>query len=120
MLKRRRPGPKLFGPKRLWPNRFWPKRLWPQRFWLPPIRAPSRLRCQGRRRSTPHCRRPRLPPPETGQAAPLDPPEPTLFADIDLGTQTMTVSDKNGEIAHWKISSARGPYRTPTGTFTPH
>ena len=52
--------------------------------------------------------------------APLAPPEPTLFAVIDLGTQTMTVSDKNGEIAHWKISSARGGYKTPTGTYTPH
>jgi lipoprotein-anchoring transpeptidase ErfK/SrfK len=53
-------------------------------------------------------------------AAPLDPPEPTLFAVVDLGTQTMIVSDKNGEIARWKISSARGGYHTPTGTFTPH
>src|SRR5262245_28692869 len=51
-------------------------------------------------------------------AAKLEPPEPTLFARIDLGTQTMTVSDKNGVIASWKISSARGGYRTPTGTFT--
>lgn len=59
-------------------------------------------------------------PAQAEQAAPLDPPEPTLFAVIDLGTQTMTVSDKNGEIAHWKISSARGGYRTPTGNFTPH
>jgi lipoprotein-anchoring transpeptidase ErfK/SrfK len=59
-------------------------------------------------------------PAEAKQAAPLDPPEPTLFAVIDLGTQTMTVSDKNGEIASWKISSARGGYRTPTGTYTPH
>ena len=33
---------------------------------------------------------------------------------------TMTVSDKNGEIASWKISSARGGYRTPTGIYTPH
>ena len=32
----------------------------------------------------------------------------------------MTVSDKDGEIASWKISSARGGYPTPTGTFTPH
>jgi lipoprotein-anchoring transpeptidase ErfK/SrfK len=54
------------------------------------------------------------------QAAPLAPPEPTLFANIDLTSQTMTVSDKNGVIASWKISSARGGYRTPTGTFTPH
>jgi lipoprotein-anchoring transpeptidase ErfK/SrfK len=59
-------------------------------------------------------------PAQAEKVAPLDPPEPTLFAVVDLTTQTMTVSDKNGEIAHWKISSARGGYRTPTGTFTPH
>ncbi|MEI9901662.1 MAG: L,D-transpeptidase [Hyphomicrobium sp.] len=59
-------------------------------------------------------------PAQAEKAAPLDPPEPTLFARIDLGTQTMTVSDKNGVIASWKISSARGGYRTPTGTYTPH
>lgn len=59
-------------------------------------------------------------PAQAEQAAPLEPPEPTLFAVIDLGTQTMVVSDKNGEIARWKISSARGGYRTPTGTYTPH
>ena len=57
---------------------------------------------------------------EAEAAAPIAPPEPTLFAVIDLGSQTMTVSDKNGEIASWKISSARGGYRTPAGTFTPH
>jgi lipoprotein-anchoring transpeptidase ErfK/SrfK len=59
-------------------------------------------------------------PAEAEQVAPIEPPEPTLFAVIDLSTQTMTVSDKNGEIASWKISSARGGYRTPTGTYTPH
>jgi lipoprotein-anchoring transpeptidase ErfK/SrfK len=54
-------------------------------------------------------------------AAPLlAPPEPTLFADIDLGRQEMTVSDKNGELGRWKISSARGGYKTPTGTYTVH
>lgn len=59
-------------------------------------------------------------PAEAEQVAPLDPPEPTLFAVIDLSTQTMTISDKNGVIASWKVSSARGGYRTPTGTYTPH
>lgn len=59
-------------------------------------------------------------PAQAEQVAPLDPPDPTLFAVIDLGTQTMVVSDKNGEIARWKISSARGGYHTPTGSFTPH
>ncbi len=59
-------------------------------------------------------------PPAAEAVAPLDPPEPTLFADIDLATQTMTVRDANGELGHWSISSARGGYKTPTGTFTPH
>lgn len=49
--------------------------------------------------------------------APLSPPEPTLFADIDLTHQVMTVSDTKGEIGKWKISSARGGYTTPTGAF---
>jgi lipoprotein-anchoring transpeptidase ErfK/SrfK len=51
---------------------------------------------------------------------PLSPPEPTLFAVIDLSSQTMTVSDASGVLASWKISSARRGYRTPTGTYTPH
>src|SRR5262249_43949597 len=51
--------------------------------------------------------------------APLPPPEPTLVRDIDLARQVMTVSDTNGEIGTWKISSARGGYTTPTGTYTP-
>ena len=59
-------------------------------------------------------------PAQSEAAAPIAPPEPTLFAVIDLGSQTMTVSDKDGQIASWKISSARGGYRTPAGTFTPH
>lgn len=75
--------------------------------------------------SSPHASDAALPPasptlPADAAAAAIAPPEPTLFAVIDLGSQTMTVSDKNGEIASWKISSARGGYRTPTGTYTPH
>ena len=57
-------------------------------------------------------------PDEAASAEPLDPPKPTLFADIDLSTQTMTVSDKSGELYRWPISSARAGYTTPTGTFT--
>ncbi|MDH4982823.1 L,D-transpeptidase [Hyphomicrobium sp. D-2] len=53
-------------------------------------------------------------------AAALPPPQPTLFASIDLSKQTMTVSDKNGVIASWKISSGRHGHLTPTGTHTPH
>jgi lipoprotein-anchoring transpeptidase ErfK/SrfK len=56
-------------------------------------------------------------PAEAEKAAPLAPPEPTLFADINLATQTMTVSDTNGQLYRWPISSARSGYVTPTGTF---
>jgi len=57
-------------------------------------------------------------PEDAASAPPLDPPKPTLFADIDLPTQTMTVSDKSGELYRWPISSARAGYATPVGTFT--
>jgi lipoprotein-anchoring transpeptidase ErfK/SrfK len=57
-------------------------------------------------------------PEEMETAEPLEPPEPTLFADINLATQTLTLSDGTGELYQWPISSARGGYRTPTGTFT--
>lgn len=56
----------------------------------------------------------------TEPAAALPPPKPTLFASVDLGKQRMTVSDKNGVIASWKISSGRYGHLTPTGTHTPH
>jgi lipoprotein-anchoring transpeptidase ErfK/SrfK len=54
---------------------------------------------------------------EEAKAESLAPPEPTLFADIDLTNQVMTVSDASGELGRWKISSARGGYVTPTGTY---
>ena len=57
-------------------------------------------------------------PEDAASAPPLDPPKPTLFADIDLSTQTMTVSDRAGQLYRWPISSARAGYTTPTGTFT--
>jgi len=57
-------------------------------------------------------------PEEMVQAEPLERPEPTLFADIDLTNQRMTVSDATGELGSWKISSARGGYETPTGTYS--
>jgi lipoprotein-anchoring transpeptidase ErfK/SrfK len=56
-------------------------------------------------------------PEDAASAPPLDPPKPTLFADIDLATQTMTVSDKSGVRYRWPISSARAGYETPVGTF---
>ena len=55
--------------------------------------------------------------PEAASAPPLDPPKPTLFADIDLATQTMTVSDQSGVRYRWPISSARAGYETPVGKF---
>lgn len=58
---------------------------------------------------------------EVEQAEPLERPEPTLFADINLTTQRMTVRDAAGnKYGPWKISSARGGYTTPTGTYSPH
>jgi len=53
------------------------------------------------------------------QAALLDPPEPTLFANINLTTQRLTVSTKTGVLHTWKISSARRGYVTPVGTYKP-
>jgi len=57
-------------------------------------------------------------PGNAASAPPLEPPKPTLFADIDLATQTMTVRDGSGELYRWPISSARAGYTTPAGTFT--
>jgi lipoprotein-anchoring transpeptidase ErfK/SrfK len=54
------------------------------------------------------------------EGKPLERPEPTLFAHINLTTQSMTVRDASTgeEYGPWKISSARGGYTTPTGTFS--
>ncbi len=58
-------------------------------------------------------------PEDVVKAAPLERPEPTLFADIDLANQRMTVRDAEGNTyGPWKISSARGGYVTPTGTYS--
>jgi lipoprotein-anchoring transpeptidase ErfK/SrfK len=61
-------------------------------------------------------------PEEVVEAKPLQRPEPTLFAHIDLTTQRMTVRDASTgeEYGPWKISSARGGYETPTGTYNVH
>ncbi len=56
---------------------------------------------------------------EVAQAAPLGPPEPTLYADIDLTTQRLTLTDKAGVLYKWKISSAGGGYVTPVGIYKP-
>ena len=58
-------------------------------------------------------------PAEMAEAAPLQPPDPTLFADINLTTQRLTVSDRFGMLHKWKISSAGGGYVTPVGVYKP-
>jgi len=63
--------------------------------------------------------KPEVMPEEVEQAEPLERPDPTLFAHINLTTQRMSVRDAAGnEYGPWKISSARGGYTTPTGTFS--
>ena len=47
------------------------------------------------------------------------PPEPTLTIDIDLGRQSMTVSEHGEQRYSWVVSTAAYGYRTPTGTFKP-
>ena len=56
-------------------------------------------------------------PDQMAEAAPLKPPAATLFADVNLTTQRLTVSDKSGVLHTWKISSARGGYVTPVGVY---
>lgn len=47
------------------------------------------------------------------------PARPTLRASINLSSQRMTVIE-NGQTKYtWKISSGRGGYHTPTGTYRP-
>jgi lipoprotein-anchoring transpeptidase ErfK/SrfK len=52
-------------------------------------------------------------------APPPPPPEPTLFVNIDLSSQRMTVKQAGGDSYTWPISSAAYGYKTPTGTFRP-
>lgn len=48
------------------------------------------------------------------------PVSPTVYANIDLTRQRMTVK-VNGRVRHtWKISSGRAGYHTPRGTFRPN
>lgn len=58
-------------------------------------------------------------PEEVAQAEPLEPPDPTLFADINLTTQRLTLTDRFGVLHTWKISSAGGGYVTPVGVYKP-
>jgi len=41
-----------------------------------------------------------------------------LVAEIDIGTQTMTVSENGITKYHWKVSTARQGYVTPTGSYS--
>jgi len=52
-------------------------------------------------------------------APPPPPPDPTLFVNIDLSSQRMTVKQAGGDSYTWPISSAAYGYKTPTGTFRP-
>jgi hypothetical protein len=56
---------------------------------------------------------------QIADSAPLPPPEPTLFADVNLTTQRLTLSDRSGVLHKWKISSAGGGYVTPVGVYKP-
>ena len=42
---------------------------------------------------------------------------PTLFVDLNLTTQTMTVRAGGRELHRWRISSGREGHRTPVGSF---
>jgi L,D-transpeptidase catalytic domain len=52
-------------------------------------------------------------------AKPAPPPEPTLTAKIDLGKQTMVVSEDGDVKYSWPISSGAEEFPTPRGTFRP-
>jgi lipoprotein-anchoring transpeptidase ErfK/SrfK len=54
---------------------------------------------------------------EPAKPAPL--PEPTLTAQIDLGSQEMTVSEHGQAKYHWAISSGTSEHPSPRGTFHP-
>lgn len=43
----------------------------------------------------------------------------SLVARIDIGSQTMTVSQGGQVLYHWKVSTARKGYSTPRGTYRP-
>jgi lipoprotein-anchoring transpeptidase ErfK/SrfK len=42
-----------------------------------------------------------------------------IVARIDVSKQTMTVLENGSVLYSWKVSTGRGPYRTPRGTFRP-
>jgi lipoprotein-anchoring transpeptidase ErfK/SrfK len=42
-----------------------------------------------------------------------------VVARIDIAKQTMTVSENGSVLYSWKVSTGRGRYHTPRGTFRP-
>ncbi len=61
-------------------------------------------------------------PSETAAATPEakpEPPKPTLFASINLTSQTMTVRNGDKVVHRWKVSTGRSGYHTPPGKFRP-
>lgn len=43
----------------------------------------------------------------------------SLVARVDIGSQTMTVSEGGRVVYRWKVSTGRKGYRTPRGTYRP-
>lgn len=43
----------------------------------------------------------------------------SLVARVDIGSQTMTVSEGGRVVYHWKVSTARSGYVTPRGAYKP-
>jgi lipoprotein-anchoring transpeptidase ErfK/SrfK len=60
-------------------------------------------------------------PPPALELAPSPPPPPpvTLVLNADLGAQRLTVVENGKTKFSWAISSGRGGFATPTGTFHP-
>jgi lipoprotein-anchoring transpeptidase ErfK/SrfK len=42
---------------------------------------------------------------------------PRLKIHIDISSQTMSVRDANGRVAHWPVSTGKAGARTPTGSW---
>ena len=53
------------------------------------------------------------------RAEPPKPPAPSLIANVNLTTQTMTVAVYGKTVHSWKVSSGAFGYATPVGTFKP-
>ena len=132
-----RPSRKIPRPSARPTRRLNRRRLPPSSIWIPASRSPPRVRA---RRPLPLKPRPSRhtttaqPAPE--QIKPKAEPEPAdaaahaaasadiqpgskILVNIDKSTQEMTVFVDGMERYSWKVSTGRGQYDTPTGTFTP-